>query len=65
MAGKINGDEQVPTESQMQTAYSSGGPGRGGSQRQGIVEAATKSFIRSIAASLGRMLIRAITGRMR
>jgi hypothetical protein len=40
-------------------------PRRGGYQRQGIAEAATKSFIRSIAASLGRILVRTITGRIR
>ena len=38
---------------------------RGGSQRQSVGEAAAKAFIRSIASSLGRMLARAITGRMR
>lgn len=38
---------------------------RGGYQRQGVVEAATKSFIRSIASSIGRIIVRSITGRMR
>jgi hypothetical protein len=38
---------------------------RSGYQRQSIGEAVTKSFIRSIASSLGRILVRAITGRMR
>jgi hypothetical protein len=40
-------------------------PRRGGNQRQGIAEAAAKSFIRSIASSIGRILVRSITGRMR
>jgi hypothetical protein len=38
---------------------------RGGYQRQSIAEAAAKSFIRSVAASLGRIVVRMITGRMR
>ena len=38
---------------------------RGGYQRQSIGEAAAKSFIRSIASSIGRILVRSITGRMR
>jgi hypothetical protein len=38
---------------------------RGGYQRQGIGEAVAKSLIRSIASSLGRILVRTITGRMR
>jgi hypothetical protein len=38
---------------------------RGGYQRQSVGEAIAKSFLRSIASSLGRVLARAITGRMR
>jgi hypothetical protein len=38
---------------------------RGGYQRQSVGEAIAKSFLRSIASSLGRILARAITGRMR
>jgi hypothetical protein len=38
---------------------------RGGYQRQSIGEAIAKSFIRSIASSLGRVLARAIGGRRR
>ena len=48
----------------MQNAYGQQ-PRRGGYQRQGIGEAAAKSFIRSIASSLGRILVRTITGRLR
>lgn len=40
-------------------------PHRGGYQRQGLGEAAAKSFIRSIASSIGRILVRSITGRIR
>jgi hypothetical protein len=45
----------------MQTAYDA--PRRGGPQRQGIAETAIKAFIRSIAGSLGRAIMRAIVGR--
>jgi hypothetical protein len=38
---------------------------RGGYQRQGIGEAVLKALIRSIAASLGRIIVRAIRSRMR
>ena len=38
---------------------------RGGYQRQGLGEAVAKSFIRSIASSLGRILVRTLTGRIR
>jgi hypothetical protein len=51
-------------QDQMQTAYGSEQPRRG-YQRQGIAEAAAKSFIRSIASRLGTILVRAITGRIR
>jgi hypothetical protein len=58
-------DHLAGPQEQMQTAYGSQQPRRGGYQRQGIAEAAAKSFIRSIAASLGRILVRTITGRLR
>jgi uncharacterized protein len=48
-----------------QQAYNDPPPRRGGYQRQSIGEAAAKSFIRSIASSIGRILVRSITGRMR
>ena len=38
---------------------------RGGYQREGIGEAMTKSFVRSIASRLGRVIVRMITGRSR
>jgi hypothetical protein len=38
---------------------------RGGYQREGIPEAMAKSFVRSIASRLGRVLVRMITGRSR
>ena len=37
--------------------------GTGGYQRQTIAETAIKSFIRSIAGSVGRAIMRAIVGR--
>jgi len=38
---------------------------RGGYQRESISEAMAKSFIRSLASSLGRVIVRMITGRSR
>jgi hypothetical protein len=38
---------------------------RGGYQRESVGEAMTKSFIRSIASSLGRVIVRMLTGRSR
>jgi len=38
---------------------------RGGHQREGLGEAMAKSFIRSVASSLGRAIVRAILGRGR
>lgn len=52
-----------PRDDQVQTAYSSQQPRKGGYQRQSMGEAIAKSFIRSIASSLGRILVRMITGR--
>jgi hypothetical protein len=52
-------------QDQMQTAYGSHARRRSGYQRQSVGEAIAKSFIRSIASSLGRILVRAITGRGR
>jgi hypothetical protein len=40
-------------------------PRRGGAQRMGLGETVIKALIRSIASSLGRVLARTITGRMR
>ncbi|HEX6000805.1 MAG TPA: hypothetical protein VFZ16_15635 [Hyphomicrobiaceae bacterium] len=37
----------------------------GGRQRQSILEAILKSFIRSLASSLGRIIVRTLTGRGR
>ena len=50
-----------PNQPDMQTAYDA--PRHGGNQRQGIAETAIKAFIRSIAGSLGRAIMRAIVGR--
>ena len=35
---------------------------KGGGQRMGLGETVIKSFIRSIASSIGRILVRTITG---
>jgi hypothetical protein len=56
-----NYDAPPAGQPEMQAAYNS--PGRGGNQRQGIAETAIKAFIRSIAGSLGRAIMRAIVGR--
>jgi hypothetical protein len=59
-----DGDALAGPRDEMQTAYGAQ-PRRGGYQRQGYAETAAKSFIRSIAARLGTILVRAITGRLR
>lgn len=60
-------DRPVPRGQRQEPDYDDDDrrPRRGGYQRQGIGEAVAKSFIRSIASSLGRILVRTITGRMR
>ena len=60
-------DEDAPIagpQEQTETAYGAQ-PRRRAYQRQSVGEAIAKSLIRSIASSLGRILARAITGRMR
>jgi len=49
----------------IETAYAAQPRRRASYQRQGLGEAIAKSFIRSIASSLGRILVRSITGRRR
>ena len=58
-------DQMMPLQGQRQQPAYDPPPRRAGYQRQGLGEAAAKSFIRSIAASLGRILVRTITGRIR
>jgi len=58
-------DENEPIAGPQETADRPQPRRRGGYQRQSVGEAIAKSFIRSIASSLGRILARAITGRMR
>lgn len=66
MAERRDGDEPiVGPQEQTQSAYRTQPQRRGGYQRQSLGEAIAKSFLRSIASSLGRILARAITGRMR
>jgi hypothetical protein len=66
MASRNDGRDPSPPRRQQQD-YDEPPPRRrsGGYQRQGIGEAVAKSFIRSIASSLGRILAKALTGRMR
>lgn len=65
MASRNDGRDRPPPRRQ-QPDYDDPPPRRrGGYQRQSIGEAVAKSFIRSIASSLGRILVRTITGRMR
>jgi hypothetical protein len=65
MASRNDGRDRPPPRRQ-EPDYDDPPPRRrGGYQRQGIGEAMAKSFIRSIASSLGRILVRTITGRMR
>lgn len=59
-------DEIMPVAGQrQQPGYEPQPRRKGGYQRQSIGEAVAKSFIRSIASSLGRILVRTLTGRMR
>ena len=67
MASRNEGRDRAPPRRQQQD-YDEPPPRRrsgGGYQRQGIGEAVAKSFIRSIASSLGRILVKTITGRTR
>jgi len=65
MASRNDGRDRPPPRRQ-EPDYDDPPPRRrGGYQRQSIGEAVAKSFIRSIASSLGRILVRTITGRMR
>ena len=52
-------------QQQTETTYRAQPRQRAGYQRQSVGEAIAKSFLRSIASSLGRILARAITGRLR
>jgi hypothetical protein len=58
-------DENAPIAGPPETAHRAQSGRRAGYQRQSVGEAIAKSFIRSIASSLGRILARAIAGRMR
>lgn len=48
---------------EMQPAYGNPPQRRPGRPRQSIMETIIKSFVRSIAGSLGRAIMRAIVGR--
>jgi hypothetical protein len=62
MNSKPDDDRRTSLAGQHRPSYDSR---RGGYRRQGYGEAIAKSFLRAIAASLGRFLLRAITGRLR
>jgi hypothetical protein len=62
MANKPGNQGGRPPQPAPRPAYDPPPPLRGG-QRQGIGEAALKSFIRSIAGSIGRAIARALVGR--
>jgi hypothetical protein len=65
MASRNDGRDRPPPRRQ-QPDYDDPPPRRrGGYQRQSIGEAVAKSFIRSIASSLGRILVKTLTGRTR
>jgi hypothetical protein len=68
MARKQDDDILAGPQGEPQSAYGapSAEPRRSsGYQRQSIGEAIAKSFIRSIASSLGRILVRVVRNRMR
>jgi uncharacterized protein len=60
-------DDRKPNPPQPEEMLAGTAPrrpgGSGGYQRQTIAEAAIKSFVRSIAGSIGRAIMRAIVGR--
>jgi hypothetical protein len=63
MASKPEGSNRTrPTFDQQPVSPP---PKRGGYQRQGLGEAVLKSFVRSIASSIGRIIARALMGRIR
>lgn len=51
-----------PQQPAPRPTYDPPPPQRRGNQRMGLGETVAKSFIRSIASSLGRILVRTITG---
>jgi hypothetical protein len=62
MANKPSNQGGRPPEPAPRPTYDPPPRRGGGSQRQGIGEAALKSFIRSIAGSIGRAIARAMMG---
>jgi hypothetical protein len=55
--------EGGPRKPTQQPSYDPPPRRRSGYQRQSLGEAMAKSFIRSVAASVGRIVVRMITGR--
>jgi hypothetical protein len=62
MANKPSSQGGKPPQSAPRPTYDPPPRRAGGNQRQGIAEAAIKSFIRSIAGSVGRAIARAMMG---
>ena len=58
----VNRPRNTRTPAQEPESYQPQPRRKGGSQRMGLGETVIKSFIRSIASSIGRILVRTITG---
>jgi hypothetical protein len=62
MANKLSNQGSRPPQPAPRPTYEPPPRRSGGRERQGIAEAALKSFIRSLANSIGRAIARAMTG---
>jgi hypothetical protein len=62
MNDRQNNQGGRPQQPAPRPSYDPPPPPRRGNQRQSIGEAMAKSFIRSVASSIGRILVRTITG---
>jgi hypothetical protein len=62
MNDRPNDQGQRTPQPAPRPTYDPPSPPRRGYERQGLGEAMAKSFIRSVASSLGRILVRTITG---
>lgn len=58
-------DEDARPPAPQRPTYDPPPPRRDGYQRESLGEVMAKSFIRSVASSLGRIIVRAISGRIR
>jgi hypothetical protein len=62
MTNGPNDQGQRPPPPGPRPTYDPPPPRRSGYQRQSLGETVAKSFIRSIASSLGRIIVRTLTG---